>query len=92
MNKFKVLLLGPQEALNQVNFLEYNFEQLDEIHIAYSQLKKIVRQVTRCDFVVTLNDWENDPKSVKAVAVARLLDIPVVHHSSFNKYVQSINN
>lgn len=92
MQYFKIMLVGSDEQLKDVKISKYTTNNTLAIHRTTKELKTIVKNLTTCNLVVTMdtNDW--DEKLLRIIQIARLLDIQVIHHSRFNDYVQTVNN
>ena len=48
-------------------------------------IKDSIKEMLDCDFVVTLDNWENDEACAKEYSIARRLEIEVYHFTALEK-------
>lgn len=92
MQAFKILLVGSEEQHNAVKLSDYTTQNTQSIHRSTKSLTEVVKNLSGCNLIVTLSDWESDEKSTKIIQIARIIGITVIHHSRFKDYVQANNN
>ena len=64
----------------------------DVLVMGFSQFNFDVRKMLRSDIVVTVGDWHSCENCIKAVQVARIMNLTVIHETNFKNYVEQSND
>ncbi|MCT4562674.1 MAG: hypothetical protein N4A41_15000 [Crocinitomicaceae bacterium] len=87
--KFKhIFFAGPQDEIERVNPFRYGEDPVESILKQNpSSLKINIRELMKCDLLVTVNDWETNQDTCQLVNVARIAGIEVLHIQRFIEHV-----
>lgn len=92
------VICSEQEAKN-IRLSEFEFPQMVEINMlgktdkdGQNDFRFDVRLMLRSHIVVTVGNWFEDEKCNKAVQVARIMDLEVIHHTQYKQYVEAKYN
>jgi hypothetical protein len=98
MNYNNILLVASADDLQTLDlskFLHESFTGVETTEIVYQnedrQLKNMVRKASRCELLITVGDWAENPTLKKLIDVARIMNIQIIHETNFKKYVEQYN-
>lgn len=89
MKASNILLIGD---LLDKRLSDFSHEHVKSIETLSSDSKEMLVQLSKCDLVITLPNWDEKKENFIAIEIARKVEIEVIHYLRFQKYVQTIND
>lgn len=97
-----VMIVASEQRQETIKISDFDFKNCTALflteyntcfpnHIQHN-LKKWVRDLSRCKAIVTVGDWSDFQELKKLVEIARMLEVEVVAEPNWNKYVEQNNN
>jgi hypothetical protein len=93
MKSISVFLIASEKEQQNVDISRFTFPNCVSVELNENKILSFdTRRMTKSDLVVTIGDWHLQKNCAKLVEIARILDIPVIHETSFDKYVSEKYN
>lgn len=99
MRTCSVFVICSEKEAPTIRLSDFEFPQMVEINMlgqtdehGLNDFKFDVRLMLRSHIVVTVGNWFNDERCNKAVQVARIMDLEVIHHTQYKQYVETNYN
>lgn len=87
MKTFSILLVCDDKHRPKISFSDFDHENLQEVKFNLKVAKNLGNQISKCDLVVTCGDWNDSEICERAVQMARLMEIDVIHQTRYKDYV-----
>lgn len=88
-----VFVIAPKNKVKAIELSKFTLNETSTVELfGHSHFLFDLRKMLKSDLVVTAGDWHEDPSCVKAVNIARIADLTVIHESHFKTYAEQNNN
>jgi hypothetical protein len=86
MKKYTIFILAPE--INGEVVAQTQSENLNGFFSLEKSFKVSIIHLMKCDFVVTFGDWADNSNFKKIIEIARIAEIPVIHQTRYQNYVE----
>lgn len=94
MKAYSVFVVAPEKEQKDMKVGKFEFPKMAEINLLGQRIdfNFDVRVMLRSQLVVTTGDWHECEKCNKAIQVARIMGLTVIHETMYRNYVEQNYN
>ena len=93
MKTCKIFLISSEKESSSICLEQFDDPKISEfLKFGSEELKTDVSNMLKFDLIVTIGNWFESEDAKKAVEIARLMELKVIHESNFKNYVEQNYN